>query len=205
MFKKYHIILLMAPVLLISCFRSTKKPGREYIPDMAHSIAYDAGSPNPIFRDGKTDQFAPKGSIARGKYIYPIPNTPEGYIAAATQITNPFTFTKEEIEGTGKHLFTVNCAICHGDKGDGQGHLPVIGKFPNPPSYFSDVILQKPEGQRYHTLMYGKNMMGSYATQLDHRERWLVLSYVKSLQDAYKAANPAATTPPVTATATTMK
>jgi hypothetical protein len=36
--------------------------------------------------------------------------------------------------------------------------------------------------------MYGKNMMGSYATQLDHRERWLVLSYVKSLQNASKPA-----------------
>lgn len=35
-------------------------------------------------------------------------------------------------------------------------------------------------------------MMGSYASQLNHRERWLVLCYVKSLQDASKPAPTAA-------------
>jgi mono/diheme cytochrome c family protein len=191
MFKKYCIALLIAPVLLVSCIRSAQKPGRAYMPDMQYSTPYDAGSENPVFRDGKTNQFAPKGSIARGKYIYHIPNTPEGYEASAS-LTNPFTFSKEEIEGTGKHLFNVNCAICHGEKGDGQGHLVEINKFPQPPSYFTDDLRSKPDGKRYHTLMYGKGMMGSYASQLNHRERWLVLSYVRALQDANKPA--AATT-----------
>jgi mono/diheme cytochrome c family protein len=186
MFKKYHIALLMAPVLLVACIRSPKKPGREYIPDMAHSVAFEAGSENPLFPDGKTNQFAPAGSIAQGKFVYHVPNTPEGYDAAATQVTNPFTFSAEEIAGTGKHLYTINCAICHGDKGDGAGHLAEIGKYPNPPSYFTEALMTKPQGQRYHTLMYGKGMMGSYASQLDHRERWLVLGYVQSLQDANK-------------------
>ena len=82
----------------------------------------------------------------------------------------------------------MNCAICHGEKGDGQGYLVQINKFPPPPSYLSEPLLSLAEGKRYHTLMYGKNMMGSYASQLNHRERWLVLSYVKSLQDASKPA-----------------
>ncbi len=191
MLKQYQIILIVLVLGLSSCIRNSKKPGREYVPDMAHSLAYDAGSKNPIFKDGKTNQLAPEGSVARGKYIYPLADTE--YVKAATAITNPFTFTKEEIEGEGKHLFTVNCAICHGDKGDGQGHLVQINKFPPPPSYLTEPLLSLPEGQRYHTLMYGKNMMGSYASQLNHRERWLVLTYVKSLQDASKPA-PAAKT-----------
>ena len=52
-------------------------------------------------------------------------------------------------------------------------------------------LLSKPDGQRYHTLMYGKGLMGSYASQLNHRERWLVLSYVRTLQGT---AAPAPTT-----------
>lgn len=199
MFKQSLIVLLMAPVLLVSCIRSEKKPGREYIPDMAHSTAYEAGSEHPLYADGKTNQFAPKGSVARGKFFYHVPNTPEGYDASAV-LTNPFTFAKEEVEGTGKHLYTVNCAICHGDKGDGNGHLAEIGKYPNPPSYFTDALMAKPDGQRYHTLMYGKGMMGSYASQLNHRERWLVLDYVKSLQDAYRASNATASAAPATQT-----
>ncbi|MEZ4879406.1 MAG: cytochrome c [Chitinophagales bacterium] len=75
-----------------------------------------------------------------------------------------------KLKGTGKHLYTVNCAICHGDKGDGQGHLVEINKFPPPPSYTSEALLTKPQGQRYHSLIYGKGLMGSYATQLDNRK-----------------------------------
>jgi mono/diheme cytochrome c family protein len=186
MLKKYHIILVVFVLGFTSCIRNSNSPGRQYMPDMVDPVAYDAGSPNPIFRDGKTNQFAPEGSLARGKYIYPLADTE--YVKAASLITNPFVFTKEEIDGEGKYLYTVNCAICHGDKGDGQGYLVEINKFPPPPSYLSEPLLSLPEGQRYHTLMYGKNMMGSYATQLDHRERWLVLSYVKSLQNASKPA-----------------
>lgn len=186
MLKKYNIILIILALALTSCIRNAKKPGREYMPDMAHSVAYEAGSPNPIFKDGKTNQLAPEGSIARGKYIYPLSDT--DYLKAATLITDPFTFTKDEIEGEGKHLYKVNCAICHGDKGDGQGHLPQINKFPPPPSYLMEPLLSLPDGQRYHTLMYGKGLMGSYASQLNHRERWLVLSYVKTLQAASKPA-----------------
>ncbi|MFN8238243.1 MAG: cytochrome c [Chitinophagales bacterium] len=189
MFKKYQIILIVLVLGFSSCIRNSKKPGREYLWDMAHPIAYEAGSPNPIFKDGKTNQLAAEGSIARGKYIYPLADTE--YVKAATAITNPFTFTSDEIQETGKHLYTVNCAICHGDKGDGQGHLVQINKFPPPPSYLMEPLLSKPEGQRYHTLIYGKNLMGSYASQLNHRERWLVLSYVKTLQ---AAAQPAAAT-----------
>ena len=189
MLKKYLIILLTVVIGFSSCIRSSQQPGRQYMADMVNAIPYEAGSANPIYRDGKTNQFAPAGSVARGKYLYPLADTE--YIKAASLITNPFVFTKDEIEGEAKHLYTVNCAICHGDKGDGQGHLVQIDKFPPPPSYLNEPLLSLSDGQRYHTLMYGKNMMGSYASQLNHRERWLVLSYVKSLQDASK---PSATT-----------
>ncbi|MBK9328589.1 MAG: cytochrome c [Sphingobacteriales bacterium] len=180
MFKKYQIILIVLVLGLSSCIRNSKKPGREYLWDMAHPIAYEAGSVNPIYKDGKTNQLAPEGSIARGKYIYPLSDTE--YVKAATAITNPFIFTNDEIQESGKHLYTVNCAVCHGDKGDGQGHLVQINKFPPPPSYLMEPLLSKPDGQRYHSLIYGRNLMGSYASQLNHRERWLVLAYVKSLQ-----------------------
>lgn len=192
MFKKYHILFITLIVLgFTACIRSEKKPGREYMPDMAEHIAYEAGSPNPIFKDGKTDQLPAEGSIARGKYLYPLSDS--DYEKSATLIKDPFVFTKEEIEGEGKHLYTVNCAICHGAKGDGQGHLVEINKFPPPPSYLNEPLLSLPEGKRYHTVMYGKGMMGSYASQLDHRERWLVLNYVKTLQGG--VTKTASTTP----------
>jgi len=179
--------VLVSGAILTACSAGGNNPGREYMPDMAHSVAYDAQSENPIYASGYTNQLPVEGSIAVGKYTYPLSNTPESYEKAATQITNPFEFTTDEISQKGKRLYITYCAVCHGEAGDGQGHLVNIDKFPAPPSYFTPDLLNKPAGQRYHTIMYGKGMMGSYATQLEHRERWLVLEYVAGLQKKYLA------------------
>ncbi|HPH88810.1 MAG TPA: cytochrome c [Chitinophagales bacterium] len=184
MLKQYQIILIILVLGFTSCIRSAKKPGRQYMADMTEHVAPDAGSESSVFKDGKTNQMAPEGSVARGKFLYPLSDS--DYEKSASLITNPFVFTKEEVDGQGKYLYMVNCAICHGDKGDGQGHLVQINKFPPPPSYLMEPLLSLADGKRYHTLMYGKNLMGSYASQLDHRERWLVLTYVKTLQGTAK-------------------
>jgi ABC-type Fe3+/spermidine/putrescine transport system ATPase subunit len=38
------------------------------------------------------------------------------------------------------------------------------------------------QGQIYHAIVYGKNAMGSYASQLDTKQRWQIVSYVKKIQ-----------------------
>ncbi|HMV15432.1 MAG TPA: cytochrome c, partial [Chitinophagales bacterium] len=53
--------------------------------------------------------------------------------------------------------------------------------------------LSLPDGKRYHTVMYGKGLMGSYASQLNHKERWLVLSYVKKNLQGISTPAPATT------------
>jgi hypothetical protein len=43
------------------------------------------------------------------------------------------------------------------------------------------------EGKMYHTLQYGKGLMGSHASQLNQKERWQVLEWVKCLQKGITA------------------
>ena len=38
------------------------------------------------------------------------------------------------------------------------------------------------DGKIYHTITYGLNSMGSYASQLEPDERWKVVLYVHQLQ-----------------------
>ena len=38
------------------------------------------------------------------------------------------------------------------------------------------------DGKIYHTITYGVNAMGSYASQLSPEERWKVVQYVHQLQ-----------------------
>ena len=196
MLNRYTITTgILCMLLCASCVRNPENPGREFIPDMAHSKAYEGYFENPgapILKDGMNAQLPPKGSIAQSFEVYPYPNTTDGYEVAGRAYINEFNFSSEEIAGEGKRLFNIYCAICHGEEGDGKGHLVEIEKFPQPPSYYRDDILALPEGKKYHSVMYGKGMMGSYAAQLNHEERWLVLSYVQTMQDDFVAEQIAA-------------
>jgi len=50
-----------------------------------------------------------------------------------------------------------------------------------------------PDGQMFYSVTYGKNMMGSYASQITDRQRWMVIHYIKAQQSAKNvSAKPAA-------------
>ena len=91
----------------------------------------------------------------------------------------------------GKHFFKVFCAPCHGEKGDGQGHIVKLDKgISGVPAYHgADAVSSRggamatmPAGKIYHTITYGLNAMGSHASQLTPTERWKVVLYVQELQ-----------------------
>ena len=42
--------------------------------------------------------------------------------------------------------------------------------------------VKMPAGQIYAAIKYGKNMMGSYASQLDQKQRWQVIAFIKQQQ-----------------------
>jgi mono/diheme cytochrome c family protein len=81
---------------------------------------------------------------------------------------------------------------------DGNGPLwkGGDGPFPSAPkNLLSDPVVTKmPEGQMFYSVTYGKNMMGSYASQLSTKQRWMVITYIKSKQGA-KTAAPQTTKP----------
>lgn len=107
--------------------------------------------------------------------------------AIAEIIDNPFPITDAGI-ARGKELYNVNCAICHGDKGDGVGFLVDDEKnknvkYPAAPANFTmDAFVNSSNGRYYHAIMYGKNVMGSFSDKLSYEERWQVIHYIRSLQ-----------------------
>ena len=91
-----------------------------------------------------------------------------------------------------ERLYLVNCGICHGPKLDGNGPLYKggDGPFPAAPANFvggGAKYTDMPEGQMFYSVTYGKNKMGSYASQLNTEQRWMVIAYVKSKQAAATA------------------
>lgn len=180
MMKSLIKIVTLAVVLAsVSCKKDTA-PNYQYMPNMHQSVGYETYSESDAFNNGIEAQLPAEGSVARGHVPFDIDNTIEGYTLAKETLKSPLDSTQVSSE-KGKALYDVYCAICHGTKGDGQGNLVKREKILGIPSY-DDAGRAITAGSTYHTIYYGKNAMGSYATQLKEEERWQVVSYVMELK-----------------------
>jgi len=166
---------------LVSCFNS-KKPNYQYMPNMYEPLGYKPYAASIAFPNGMEAQLPVEGTIPRGWEPYDYENSEKGYQAAKLNLKSPITFLDEDRENA-KYLYDIYCAVCHGKKGDGQGILMQREKFLGIPNYKDRDIT---EGSIYHVLMYGRNTMGSYASQLSAKERWQVTQYVLELREQLK-------------------
>ena len=177
--------------VLSSCNNVPNSPGWEYMPDMYRSSSYETNSGNPNFADSMTNRQPVAGTISQGwtansayssiKAPYPYKNDSLGYELAGQNMHDPFP-ASPEIIAVGKEKFEKFCIHCHGATGMGDGSVVEFGNFPPPPAYSSAQLKNLPEGKMYHTLQYGKGMMGSHASQLTPEERWKIIRYVQTLQ-----------------------
>lgn len=115
---------------------------------------------------------------------YTLKNTPEDYERAAAEVKSPLLSNKTNIE-KGAELYQKMCAHCHGKEGKGDGAISASGKIvaPDYPGKLKDLS----EGKMYHSINYGKGLMGSHASQMSKLERWQVVEYVKCLQKGVPA------------------
>lgn len=191
---------LVALVLgVVGCSDVKRTRGKAYMPDMSNSRAYETYSVNPVFADGRTSQGPVAGTVKRGDE-YPVHIEMDGKgdtanYAASRQLPNPVTsLTDLEIKET-ERLYLINCGICHGTKLDGNGPLwkDGDGPFPaKPATLVGDIKYESmPDGQMFYSLTYGKNLMGSYASQLSAKQRWMVITYIKIKQGKLKPASAA--------------
>ncbi|QIE60134.1 cytochrome c [Rasiella rasia] len=183
--KKLINIALGAFVCLtvFSC-ADENKPNYQYMPNMYEPVGYETYGDYEIFENGQEAMLPAEGSIPRGWQPYDYENTTEGLELAKVELKNPLEVTEENL-AAGAQLYTIYCAVCHGDAGDGNGILMQREKFLGIPSYAAEgrVIT---EGGVYHVQMYGLNTMGSYASQTSEKERWQITQHVMNLKAALK-------------------
>ena len=178
--KKYTFfsVMILFSVLTVSCFDKSK-PNYQFFPNMYESVGYSTYEESDAFANGIEAQIPVEGTIPRGWVPYEYLDTNEGYESAKNNLLSPLEMNDKNIS-KGKELYNIYCAVCHGSKGDGQGILMKNEKFLGIPSYADRDIS---EGSIYHVLMYGKNLMGSHASQVDAKERWQISQYVISLRE----------------------
>lgn len=184
--KRFFVTFLVGSAMLAASCNSggiRRNPGRIYAPDMTYSRAYDAYTSNPNFADSLTSREPVAGTIARD-HALPLHLTAAD-TTAYYALQSPYKFTEAEMT-EGARLYNIYCGICHGDKLDGNGPLykDGAGPFAAAPANLKGgaAYLHMNIGKMYYAVVYGKNVMGSYASQLNVKQRWQVLAYIKKVQ-----------------------
>lgn len=162
--------------------KNSNSPGVEFMPDMYRSPSLETNMAYVDMNTGDTlqaNRLPVEGTLSRGAAMpYGYPNTPEGYEAAGANLHNPLAATEANLK-KGEELYGKFCVHCHGSGGEADGN--VAGKLPGPPPRYS-TLLALPEGKMFHTLTYGKGLMGAHASQVNQEERWQLVLYVQKLQ-----------------------
>lgn len=176
----FKIGIVCCLVLLASC-KGDDAPNYQYMPNMYQPVGYEAYGEADFLPNGMEARQPAEHTISRGNMPYEFANDLEGKELARE---NPSPLDSLGVDANlakGGELYAIYCAICHGVKGDGQGTLVQREKILGVPNY-SDPARNITVGSTYHVIHYGLNAMGSYASQLNHQERWQVAEYVMKLK-----------------------
>ncbi|HEX9105763.1 MAG TPA: cytochrome c, partial [Longimicrobiales bacterium] len=107
---------------------------------------------------------------------------------------------------TGQALFERYCFVCHGPLGKGDG--PILnnfaskdpaqqsGKFPFAPNLMLPTTVARADGYIFAIITVGRGLMPEYGSKIPAPERWYVVNYLRTLQQAAGAAAAAGATPP---------
>ncbi len=98
-------------------------------------------------------------------------------------VPNPVPATQESVD-LGWKQYQVNCAVCHGEAGAGNG--PALRFGVGAPSLLTAVTQARTDGYLWGIQRNGRGMMPSM-NRIEERDRWHVVNYVRGLQGALPA------------------
>lgn len=84
----------------------------------------------------------------------------------------------------GHTLFTINCIMCHGETGEGNG--PIAALIANKPANLTSIITQsKVDGALFMTITNGvEGRMPPMIENTTVRDRWDLVNYIRTLKPA---------------------
>lgn len=215
--KTLHKITAGLTIALVfsSCVKDENSYGYEYMPDMYRSPAIEAyvdygevrtWKTNDSLKNNPSAKLPPLGTVPFSgnnvdvNYALPYKRLPskammethgltsleynDGDYEASVADANPMPMYESHVNN-GKVLYERFCDHCHGEKGAGDGKVSNHDAI-NPPAN----AFEKPDGQMFYSITYGKGIMGAHNTQLNQKERWQVINYIKSINGAEVLPDP---------------
>jgi mono/diheme cytochrome c family protein len=101
-------------------------------------------------------------------------------VADTTKLMNPVKATPDSI-AAGKKSYGLDCAMCHGKDGSGNGDLATDMKLKLKDYRDPAALKDMSDGEIYGVILNGKGQMTGEEGRLNATQIWNVVNYVRSL------------------------
>lgn len=126
-------------------------------------------------------EFSPAVDYQEGPRL----SAPQGAVPLQGQAVIPEEFPENPVPADaasnqrGAILYSIHCALCHGDTGRGDG--PLAGRFARTPeNLVGEETAAEFDGSVYLAIVNGFGEMPSLSENLTVQERWDVINYIRS-------------------------
>jgi mono/diheme cytochrome c family protein len=99
-------------------------------------------------------------------------------IDSMASLVNPTPMSEASL-ANGRKYFAINCAVCHGASGAGNGPATAYGMVGI--SLVNEVARGRSDGYIFGMIRNGRGLMPTY-NRIEEMDRWDVVNYVKALQ-----------------------
>jgi mono/diheme cytochrome c family protein len=93
---------------------------------------------------------------------------------------NPVPADEESLE-IGRKLYTSQCALCHGEKGDGKGDLATDLKLTVPDFTTAEWKKKRTDGELFYIMSTGHGRMPGQGDRLREVQRWHLVNSLRTL------------------------
>jgi mono/diheme cytochrome c family protein len=196
------VILTWLPLVFIARARVThsNKPRVHLFHDMDHQAKVKTQRTSTVFADGRSMRPPIEGTVARGGLEaddhfyrgYQLKKNQDGQYETVyfKGLPEEVDLDRQLVEAGRKHYQTF-CYPCHGT--DGYGNGPVHRRASSlmtgtdttwiqPTSLHSQTIRERSDGYLFNVIGNGVRNMPGYASQIDPRERWSIVAYMRAMQ-----------------------
>lgn len=135
-----------------------------------------AGSDTVPFRGNPQTSVPITGEPVPG-YVVSYANTPAA-IDSMSGLKNPTPPTAASL-ANGRKYYQINCAVCHGPSGAGNG--PAVKYGIPAPDLLLPTTQNRTDGYIFGMIRNGRGLMPTY-DRIEYMDRWDVVNYIRALQ-----------------------
>lgn len=101
---------------------------------------------------------------------------------------NPVRATEKSI-AAGRQLFSSQCRMCHGVKGDGKGDLAEEINLSVPDFTDARVQAKRTDGELFYILTQGHGEMPGQGKRMREAQKWNIINFIRSLAPQEKGGS----------------